>query len=212
MVLTVAALMFQLASPVQPLFHAALTQPALDTPHPAPAATAPADPITSPSGETHLNLDGVTLDGNSQRSSAPQLTAASLAESHNSESLADIRIPEPSLVKPVKVPAAETRPSTRSWLMLALAQHGAASFDAYTTRQAIGRGAVEMDPLMRPFAHSDGLYAAIQVGPVLLDLLAHRMQRSERPLARRMWWVPQSVSTAGFLFCGVHNLGVSGRR
>ena len=209
MVLTVAALIFQLAAPAQPLLHSALSLPATDTPRSKPAATAEA-PIASTSG-THLNLEGVTLDGSPKGSSAPQLTAISLEESRNSASLSTIRLPDPAAVQPVKVTAAEKRPSTRSWLVLTLAQHGAATFDAYSTRQAIGRGAVEMDPLMRPFAHSSGMYAAIQVGPVLLDLLSRRMQRSERPLARKMWWVPQSVSTAGFVISGVHNLGVAGR-
>jgi len=95
-------------------------------------------------------------------------------------------------------------------MVLALVQHGAATFDAYSTRQAIEHGAVEADPLMRPFAQSPGIYAAIQVGPVLLDYAARRMQRSNNVLARCMWWVPQSGSTAMFLFSGVHNLHVAG--
>lgn len=212
MVLTVAALLFQLASPAQPLLPSALALPAADTPRPKATATAGTEPSTPASGETHLNLSGVSLGGNSQGSSSPQLTAISLAESRNSDSLSGIRVPDPALEKPAKVTPAETRPSTRSWLLLSFVQHGTAAFDAYSTRQAIGRGAVEMDPLMRPFAHSAGIYPAIQVGPVLLDILARHMQRSENRFARRMWWAPQSVSTAGFLFSGVHNLGVSGHR
>ncbi len=211
MVLTVAALIFQLASPAQPLLHSALTQPEPDTPRPKATAAATTETPTAGSSETHLNLSAVTLDGAPKGTSAPQLTALSLEESRNSVSLSALRLPDPAAVQPVKVTPAEKRPSTKSWLVLTLVQHGAATFDAYTTRQAIGRGAMEMDPLMRPFAHSSGIYAAIQVGPVLLDLLSRRMQHSERPLARHTWWIPQSVSTAGFLVSGVHNLGVTGR-
>jgi hypothetical protein len=93
---------------------------------------------------------------------------------------------------------------------LAVAEHGAAAFDAYTTRQAISRGAVEEDPTMRPFAHSPAIYAAIQVGPVLFDLLARHMQRSQYDFERRTWWLPQSVSTGVSIFSGVHNLSVVG--
>jgi len=40
MVLTVAALIFQLASPAQPLLHSAFTQPAPDNPRPKATAAA----------------------------------------------------------------------------------------------------------------------------------------------------------------------------
>jgi hypothetical protein len=212
MVFTVATLIFQLALPAQPLLPSALTPPAADTSRPKAQVTTTADTASSASTETHLNLNGVSLDGSSKGYSDPQLTAISLSESQNSQSLSTIRIPDPAPAKPMKVAAAETRPSTRSWLALSLVQHGAAAFDAYSTRQAIGRGAVEVDPLMRPFAHSSAMYGAIQVGPVLLDLLSRHMQRSENRFARRMWWVPQSASTVGFLFSGVHNLSVARHR
>lgn len=112
----------------------------------------------------------------------------------------------------MEVTPAEKQHPTRAWWMLTVAQHGAAAFDAYSTRQAIGRGAVEDDPLMRPFAHSPAIYLASQVSPVLLDLLSRRMMRSENPVFRRMWWVPQSGATAMFIVSGVHNLGVASRQ
>ena len=92
--------------------------------------------------------------------------------------------------------------------MLSVLEHGAASFDAYSTRQAISRGAVEGDPLMRPFAHSPAIYAALQVGPVLLDVLARHMQRSQYNCERRTWWVPQTASTGMSIFAGVHNMNL----
>jgi hypothetical protein len=87
-------------------------------------------------------------------------------------------------------------------------EHGAAAFDAYSTREAISRGAKEEDPIMRPFAHSPAIYAAIQVGPVLLDVLARHMQRNQYNFVRRTWWLPQSASTGVSIFSGVHNLSV----
>jgi len=84
--------------------------------------------------------------------------------------------------------------------------------DAYSTRQAVSRGAGEQDPLMRPFAHSPAIYAAIQVGPVLFDVLARHMQRSNYNLERRTWWVPQTASTGMSIFAGVHNLTIRQHR
>jgi hypothetical protein len=147
-----------------------------------------------------------------ESSSSNRLTALALENSVNSRSLSSMRVPAVQPIKPGEVTRAEKRPPTRSWWALTIAQHGAAAFDAYSTRQAIGRGAVEDDPLMRPFAHSPAIYAASQVSPVLLDLLSRRMMRSENPIFRRMWWVPQSGATAMFIFSGVHNLGVASRQ
>jgi len=123
----------------------------------------------------------------------------------NSQSLSTIRVPDVQ-PKPTGVISAERLPSRRNWLILSLAQHGAATFDAYSTRRAIASGAVEADPLMRPFANSPGIYAAIHVCPLGLDYLASRMQRSQNHLLRRTWWAPQAASTSLFLFSGAHNL------
>ncbi len=49
---------------------------------------------------------------------------------------------------------------------LVAASSGAAAFDAWTTRRAVSGGyGVERDPLLRPFAHSNAIYAATQVSP-----------------------------------------------
>lgn len=167
---------------------------------------------------TQLNLENVSLNGtksitssaNDGNPSLPRLTAISLTDPQK-QGLSTVRIPDDSTVRPLPVPAVNSYPSRRNWLMLALFEHGAAAFDAYSTRQAIGRGAVEEDPMMRPFAHSPAIYAAIQVGPLLADLFARKMQRSENPLLRKVWWMPQTLSGAAFLSSGVHNLGVQGR-
>lgn len=175
------------------------------------SGSAPNEPNASNSQTANFNFDHVVLnDGSASGRSSATLTAVSLTDAQK-QGLSTVRIPDPESTRPIPIPAMKTMPSRRDWIVLAVLEHGAGAFDAYTTRQAIGRGAVEEDPMMRPFAHSPAIYAAIQVGPVLCDLLARRMQRSENPLFRRMWWMPQSISTAAFLSSGIHNKGVRGR-
>jgi len=220
MVFAVATLLLQFTPTpkvVGPLFTANLTTTATTAdgtrPKPASATTlsSTTDTIEATSGKGYIDLDAVRLNGDSGEKPAPGMTAVSLTDHDSSQPLAPVRIPEPAPVRPIKVYSAERPRMSRSWLALVIMQHGAATFDAYSTRVAIGRGAVEDDPLMRPFAHSGAMYAAIQVGPLVLDHVARRMQHSEYGMVRRMWFVPQSASTAGFLISGVHNLDVGGR-
>lgn len=143
--------------------------------------------------------------------SALPIAPVPVADAGGAQSLENLRLDEPKLGKSGKLTLVDEAPSRRKWLALGMAVHGAAAFDAYTTRQAIGRGAVEADPMMRPFATSPSIYAAIQIAPLALDYAARRMQRSENPIIRKMWWLPQSGGTAMYLFSGTHNLGVVGR-
>jgi hypothetical protein len=95
------------------------------------------------------------------------------------------------------------------WLGLSIADHSAATFDAWTTRRVISSGeGYEMDPLVRPFAGNASLYAAMQVGPLVLEYVGWRMMKSRHGWERRTWWVPQSLCAAMNLASGVHNLGV----
>jgi hypothetical protein len=97
----------------------------------------------------------------------------------------------------------------RLWLTLSIAQHGAATFDAWSTRRVISSGqGQELNPLLRPFAGNASLYAVIQVGPTLLDYLGWRMKTSQHGRARRTWWILQAVGIASSLAGGLHNLGV----
>ncbi len=222
MVFAVAALLFQL-SPVPkvvgPVFRANLTTliatDTADGTRPKPAsATArgnETDTVATASGKGYIDPAKVSLGGDAGDKSAAGVAVVSLTDRDSTQPLSSVRIPEPMPVKPIKVYSPEKPRRSRTWLALTMMQHGAATFDAYSTRQAIGHGAVEDDPMMRPFAHSGAIYAAIQVGPLLLDYVARRMQHSEYGMVRRMWFVPQSASTAGFLISGVHNLGVASR-
>ena len=166
---------------------------------------------TTESSSTHINLDQVhlvTADSKSQFSSS--LKTVAFESSGDAQSFSTVRISEPA-TKENRFREALSQPTRRQWLALALLQHGAAAFDAYSTRQAVGHGAVEDNPMLRPFAGSAAIYAATQLTPLVLDLVARHMQRSEYPLLRRFWWMPQTFSAGLSIFSGVHNLHVAGK-
>jgi hypothetical protein len=99
------------------------------------------------------------------------------------------------------------QPSRRLWLTLTIAQHSAATFDAWSTRRVISSGqGQEQNLLLRPFAGNASLYAAIQLGPTVLDYLGRRMMRSQQGWARHVWWLPQGLGTALSLASAAHNL------
>lgn len=117
--------------------------------------------------------------------------------------------PTPIMISVIQLQA-EVRRKKRIWFSLAAVEHGAAAFDAWSTRRSLANGGRELNPLMKPFAHSNAIYAATQFGPLLFDYMGKRMMMSRSPLLRRMWWLPQVAGTAASLFSGVHNLGVHG--
>jgi hypothetical protein len=94
----------------------------------------------------------------------------------------------------------------RKWMILSAVEHGAATFDAYSTRRVINNGTgYEMNPMLKPFANSGALYGAVQIAPVAFDFLSLKMMHSSHTWMRKLWWVPQSASAAASLFGGVHN-------
>jgi hypothetical protein len=109
--------------------------------------------------------------------------------------------PPPAFRPPDEAPVTHRR----LWLVLSATEHGSATFDAWSTRNALSNGRSEADPLMRPFAGSPAIYGAIQVIPVGLDYLARRLQRSSG-WTRHIWWAPQSAAAATFLFSGSYNV------
>jgi len=152
---------------------------------------------------------------------SPALVSAKLSSSSEggelraaSESTAAlVPAPEPAylLERAAQNRVPELRPShRRTWALLTAAQHGSALFDAWSTRQALSSGhAYERDVLIRPFANSGAIYPALQVIPLGLDFLSYRMLRSSHSFNRKMWWIPQAVASAGFVWCGTRNLRVA---
>ena len=103
----------------------------------------------------------------------------------------------------------ETRAQRIAWYSLAVTGHGAAAFDAYSTRRALSGGyGTEGNPFLRPFANSGALYAATQISPVIMDFIGKRMMLSEHRWVRRLWWVPQAAGSGISIGAGVHNLSV----
>ena len=148
--------------------------------------------------------------------------SAELVMTADASALPDAPVPVPAVNAPVTMAfikpsnlmtvsvnelAAENHRKQIVWKGLAIASSGAATFDAWTTRRAITTaGAVELNPMLKPFAGNSSLYAAIQVGPALMDYVGEKMMYSRFTVVRRMWWIPQSASFVSSLFCGAHNL------
>ena len=112
-------------------------------------------------------------------------------------SKADAKIPERPIV---------SKREREIWYALVFTDHGAAAFDAWSTRQVLSTGGRELDPLVRPFAHSPALYPALQVAPLGVDYFTMRLMHSRNRTLRKLWWVPQGVTAAGSLVCGTMNL------
>jgi hypothetical protein len=115
-----------------------------------------------------------------------------------------------AVIKPARVSTVNQDPArnSRIWYSLVVFDHSAAAFDAYSTRQAIGHGGVELNPFLKPFADSAAIYPALQVWPTAMDLVGAKMMHSNNRVLRRVWWVPQAASTVAFVSFGFHNLGV----
>jgi hypothetical protein len=112
---------------------------------------------------------------------------------------------KPAMERPVPTPRQQ-----KLWYTFMAVGHSAAAFDAYTTRRALsGNYGTEGNPMLRPFAHSNAIYAATQVSPAVMDYVGRRMLTSSHPTLRKFWWVPQ-VAGAGFSFgAGMHNYALT---
>jgi hypothetical protein len=224
MLLAIAALFLQL-SPAQPLINSALRadQPVASASlagSSEPAATA--SPLTvfrlpltdltaNAAASTLLSTPDIAVESSSLRASGlPNLLSALPSEPIPAASVAVQPQGRPfaaGLISVLELQA-DVRRQKRTWYLLAAVEHGAAVFDAWSTRRAIANGGQEMNPLMKPFAHSGAIYAATQAGPLLFDYIGKRMMMSRSSKLRRIWWLPQMASTASSFICGVHNLGV----
>jgi len=111
--------------------------------------------------------------------------------------------------KPAFNPEDVSERQKKIWYGLIAASSGEAAFDAWSTRRAVSGGyGTEGNPFLRPFSHSNAIYAATQVSPLVLDFIGRKMMTSREPLLRKMWWLPQTAGTGMSLFAGAHNVGV----
>ena len=119
--------------------------------------------------------------------------------------------PAPALTPLLRIP--EPRPVSRkeriAWTSLSFGTHAAAAFDARTTRLLLERyGGRELNPFLKPVASSDaGLFAVTQLSASGANYVSWRMLHSQRRWLRKLWWLPQTLSFAGSLYGGFHNLG-----
>ena len=173
-------------------------------PRPSPKSNTAAEAAkTAP--DTKKSLPVVTAPGDALKTVAVHEDGSRRLASNEivvNGSLSNIYLPSPPAFRPKVEPVVH---ASRLWFALGAAEHGAATFDAWSTRRAVSQGRMEADPVMRPFAHSAAIYGAIQVLPLGLDYVARRMQHSTG-WTRHVWWVPQSVATATYLFSGSYNV------
>jgi hypothetical protein len=112
-------------------------------------------------------------------------------------------------IRPVITRPRETPRQRKLWYALTATGASGAAFDAWSTRRAVSGGyGTESNPFLRPFSHSNAMYAATQVSPAFMDFIGKRMMVSEYGLFRKLWWVPQ-LAGAGFSFgAAAHNVGI----
>jgi hypothetical protein len=147
---------------------------------------------------------------------APKVAADNAAVNGESSSFSAEVIQPAAPIQPANPPKPalrgvryETPRQKVAWIGLSVLGHGTAAFDAYSTRKAISGGyGTEANPLMRPFAHSNAIYAATQVSPTVMDFLGHKMMKSRSPLIRKMWWVPQATGAGLSFAAGMHNMSI----
>jgi hypothetical protein len=178
-------------------------------------ADAPRTPSAPPAAAVTIATPDHTADATSSKPDAPlpKLAAAASSKTGNDlESSSDTSAepaalpPVSSPVKPAVADSYESPTDRKVWYGLMVAAHGAAAFDAWTTRRAISGGyGVEGDPFQRPFANSGAIYATTQITPLIMDYLGHRMMRSRHEWMRKTWWIPQAASASVSFGAGMHN-------
>jgi len=117
--------------------------------------------------------------------------------------------PAISPIRPVRGDGASEH-DKKTWYALIAVSSGAAVLDAWSTRRAISGGyGTEANPLLRPFSHSNGMYAAAQVSPVVMDLIGRKMMTSTHHWMRKLWWAPQMAGTNVSVSAAIHNLSIA---
>ena len=117
--------------------------------------------------------------------------------------------PAAAPIKPTIRQDYETEHQKKEWYALMAVSSGAAVFDAWSTRRAIsGDYGNEANPFLRPFAHSNAMYAATQVSPLVMDLIGRKLMTSRHNWMRKLWWVPQMAGTDASVSAGIHNVSL----
>jgi len=175
---------------------------------PQPSNAALISDSTQPDGSSSSNSKDISEAGDEgllAKGAVPDALIRPADGAVPDAAMVEMTAPSQQFVQPKPVAEVSSR-NKRIWFSLMAVQHGAAGLDAWSTRQAIKNGGQELNPTLKPFAHSAAIYPALQLWPTGMDYLGHKMMRSNNPLYRRFWWMPQAASTATFLAFGAHNL------
>jgi hypothetical protein len=109
-------------------------------------------------------------------------------------------------IRPAILRPRETPTQRKMWYALTFVSSAGAAFDAWSTKRAVVGGyGTESNPFLKPFAHSNAIYAATQVSPAVMDFIGKRMMTSEHPLIRKLWWMPQVLGSGMSFASGAHN-------
>jgi hypothetical protein len=177
-------------------------------------ASSVAKPVYTPAVVTIDSAEvRIAIKDGSSLPDAPVAKTMEGAKSDDAAELSSVESSSPSVrpfsispVRPAGRTSLETPRQRQVWYGLMVISHGAAAFDAYSTRRAVaGNYGVEGNPMLRPFSHSNAIYAATQVSPVVMDYVGRRMLKSHNPLIRRFWWLPQTAGASFSLGAGIHN-------
>lgn len=178
------------------------------------AAPAYAVAQSEPAAVTVADLANATDIGPGSSSSRPDRTevASNLPAGPTMGSPA--ALPAPALVAPVRNEqklSGERRPELpkKTFFTLALLNHSAVTFDAYSTRRLVNAGGSELNPVLKPISDSNALYAVMQIWPTAMDYMGARMARSSKPWVRKMWWVPQTATAASSFVIGARNISLA---
>jgi len=152
----------------------------------------------------------VAADSSTKDSSSPSALPSMPTAKVDAAAILPAAPAQPFLpVKPVYTRPRETHRQRVIWYSLAVAGHSGAAFDAWSTHRAVTGGyGQEANPMLRPFAHSNAIYAATQVSPAFMDFLGKRMMVSQHGWVRKMWWLPQAAGASFSFASGAHNVGV----
>jgi hypothetical protein len=170
------------------------------------------DQPKSPTSDSPVVAKVIASDSVKDSTAHPALPDAPIAKSEATAESSSIAIKpfsnsalKPAMERPVPTPRQQ-----KLWYTFMAVGHSAAAFDAYSTRRAIsGNYGTEGNPLLRPFSHSNAIYAATQVSPAVMDYVGRRMMTSSHPTLRRFWWVPQVAGASLSFGAGMHNYSLT---
>ena len=108
----------------------------------------------------------------------------------------DTQEPKPAVKPPLKLPH----------YALFMLDSTFTQLDTHSTRQLVNQpGWYESDPIWKPFARNNSLYAVTAASNVGLAFLGYKMHHSRHAIVRNLWWTPQAADAALHFAGWTHN-------